>query len=490
MDKKFYLPINSNCLAHYFGCCCIQPSRYFANKPVDIQNRFDGFLLISSVVVRVETGCCLELILTREESSELITLNQGFSLYPKPLPITRVKRVIFFDAIQMEQTIANITMSTAFVPSELVEVVDIPETASLEGVENPNQTKTTDWSSQLKRFDKFLGGFALMRLAGEEFMNYSEHYFSTLSLFNEAIKTDVIIAGRSIDKKYHDAFIGESSFKTLYPYLNKLIDENDLYQVAKLENQTILKNVTTRVIEISNLEKATYMVAVLLSYGVGDEARRKKIDGLILSNFKDEIKKDTSEAVALCYGLNRGYSVFSNKYKLHEKEKIVKFELKSQVDYYTIESIYQYVFNGWVAEGFPYLDSWCPKYSKRGYTIKKTDYLVLDTLVKGKKKPKVSSPEYLANLLQSFFSKETEVYFRTFVDKLRLTIYNDTIEELEEDLAEKNNEILQRRTEIERLKSLESEIPKAFSEGKSITKSKRKPKGSSDKTESKLGFED
>lgn len=490
MDNKYFLPINSNCLAHYFGCCCIKPSRYFTNKPEDIQNRFDGFLLISSIVVKIETDCCLELILTRDESLELITLNQDFSLYPKPLPITRVKRIIFFDAIQKEQTIANLNMSTAFVPSELVEVIDAPGTASLEGAENPILVQPIDWAEKLKRYDSFLGGFALMRLAGEEYMNYSEHYFSTLSLFNDAIKSDVKIAGRSIDRRYHDAFIGESSFKTLYPYLNKVVEENDLYQVAKLENQTISKSGITRIIELNNLERSTYMVAVLLSYGVGDEARRKKIDGLILSNFKDEIKKDTSEAVALCYGLNRGYSVFSNRYKLHEKEKIVKFELKSQVDYYTIESIYQYVFNNCVAEGFPYLDSWCPKYSKRGYTIKKTDYLVLDTLVKGKKKPKVLSAEYLASLLQSFFSKETEIYFRAFVEKLRFTIYNDTLEEIEDELAVKNNEIHQLKIEIEKLKSLDSEIPKTLSEGKSITKSRRKSKGSIDKTESKLGFED
>ena len=52
----------------------------------------------------------------------------------------------------------------------------------------------------------------------------------------------------------------------------------------------------------------------------------------------------SEEGIALYYGYNRGYSVFSNSYGTSEDNKqVVKFLLDSQLDYYTIESVYQYV---------------------------------------------------------------------------------------------------------------------------------------------------
>jgi len=270
--------------------------------------------------------------------------------------------------------------------------------------------------------------------------------------------------------------------------LNKVVDEDDLNQIAKLEKQTIKKDKVTRLIDLNSLERATYMVAVLNTFGVGDEARKKKVDGLILSNFKDEIKPDTSEAVALCYGLNRGYSVFTNKYRLGENEKTVKFELKSQVDYYTIESIYQFVFNGYIADGFPYLDSWCPKVTKKDSPIKKTNYQVLDTLVIGKKKPKVTSSEYLANLLQRFFQKDAETLLKSFVDKIRITVYSDMVEELEEEVYSKDEEIKRLKKENERIKHLETEIAKLKEAQQVYNKFKGESNDYSDKTDSKIEF--
>ena len=115
METKYYLPISSKCLAHYFGYACIMPSRYFSNKPLDIQNNFDEYLLITTNFGTNETDCCLELVLTKNETDELKDIKNGFYLYQKPLPITRVKSVLFSDKNQMEQTIVNISMSTAFV---------------------------------------------------------------------------------------------------------------------------------------------------------------------------------------------------------------------------------------------------------------------------------------------------------------------------------------------------------------------------------------
>lgn len=468
MEKKYYLPISSKCLAHYFGSACIMPSKYFQNRPTDLQDKFVNFILLTNCVGTNETDCCLELLLIENELKELINIKENFYLYQKPLPISRVKKVFFSDKLQMEQTIANINLSTAFVPNRLIELISEFDSVEASGLEIPNNIRLKDWTVEIRKYNSFLGGFALMRLAGEEYMNYSDNYFSTLSFFNEVIKNELLVADRNIDNRFFDAFIGESSFKKLFPIINKDIDENDLYKIAEEERQNIVKDNITRIIDLNNLEKATYIIAVLNSFGVGNEAKKKKIDSLILSNFKSEIKPEKSEVVALCYGLNKGYSIFANKYKSANKEKIVKFQLNSQVDYYTIESLFQFVFNNTKAQDLSYLDNWCQKSNEKHTVTNKSDYQVLDVLVIGKKKPKISSSEYLANLLQRFFQKENEILFKDFFDKIRTIIYNDTLEETNSEIEIRNDEINRLNKENDKIHKLENELNRLINEKQSV----------------------
>lgn len=287
-----------------------------------------------------------------------------------------------------------------------------------------------------------------MRLAGEEYMNYSENYFATLALFNSAIQRDLEYAKVNIDTRYRGAFTGESGFQKIIPYLNKTIDETDINNIAQEENQTVQKDKITKIIDLNSLDKWTYTIAVLNTYGVGNKSKMKRIDDLILSNFKSDIKPVKSEGIALCYGINRGYSAFSNKYNLGKNEKAVKFQLNSQLDYYTIESLYQYAFNNVKSDEFSYLKEWCPK-QKLAKISKKTDYKILDVIVIGKKKAKVSSLEYLENLLLQFFQKDSISLFKGLLEKVREIIYNDTKEEIAD---EYENQIAQKQEEIDNLK--------------------------------------
>ena len=45
--STYYFPINSSSLAHYFGGACIKAAKYFNNKPQDIQDRYNEFLLLT-----------------------------------------------------------------------------------------------------------------------------------------------------------------------------------------------------------------------------------------------------------------------------------------------------------------------------------------------------------------------------------------------------------------------------------------------------------
>lgn len=447
MEKKYYLPIGSASLAHYFGCACIKPSKYFDNKQEDLQDKFKDFLLVTTHLGTQQTDCCLELVFTEQEASDLIDVKGGFYLYEKPLPITRVRKIYFSSKERKEQTITNINMSTAFIPDNLLEVRSF-DNPPLD-IKRPQDIGIIPYDQQLKTFNGFLGGFALMRIAGEDYMNYSENYFATLSFFNFAIQQDLEYSKINIDIRYRGAFTGESGFQKIIPYLNKTIDESDINSIAQDENQVIKKDKITKIIDLNILDKWTYTVAVLNTYGVGSESKKKKIDELILSNFKSEIKQGKSEGIALCYGINRGYSAFSNKYSLGENEKIVKFQLNNQLDYYTIESLYQYVFNNSISDKFPYLD-WCPK-QKWSKINKKADYMILDMVVIGKKKAKVLSKEYWANLLPSFLqsNKLLEKTFAQIYQELGEVIYADTKDEIADDYE---NQIAQKQEEIDNLK--------------------------------------
>ena len=311
-----------------------------------------------------QTDCCLELVFTKQEAKKLNDIKNGWFLYEKPLPITRIKKIYFTNKELKEQNITTINMSTAFVPDVLVEITNEFEKPTIDGLERPQDIPINPYEDKLKKFDSYLGALALMRLAGEEYMNYSENYFATLSFFNEKIQKDLELSKVNIEPKYQGVFTG-NGFDKVIPYLSKTIDENDLNSIAQDEKQTIQKHMITRIIDLSSLDKWTYTIVVLNNLWL-HPFKKDKIDNLILSNFKSCIKEGKSEGIALCYGFNRGYSVFSNKYKSKEKERIVKYQLNSQLDYYTIESIYQYVFNEKKSISFQYLDN-LPK----TYTAKK-----------------------------------------------------------------------------------------------------------------------
>lgn len=451
-EKRYYLPVSSVSLAHYFGSACIKPGKYFQNKPEDLQDKFKDFLFVTTHRGIQQTDCCLELVFTLQEQKELIDITNGFFLFEKPLPVTRVKKIFFTDKAQKEQTIANVNMSTAFIPDELIEIVEKFETVSLDRVETPSDINVSSFENQVKTFDRYLGGFALMRLAGEEYMNYSENYFATLSFFNVLIEKELQRSKGDIDPRYQGAFTGKG-FERILPYLNKTVNEDVVRDIAAEEGQRLYKDKITRVIDFTNLDRWTYTLVVLNTYGVGNESKKKRVDELILSNFKSGIKQGKSEGIALCYGLNRGYSVFSNKYGLADKKKNVKFKLDSKLDYYTIESIYQYVFNGSRPAEFPYLE-WCPKIGNVG-KLKKSEYRILDVIVIGKKKDKVCSTVYLDNLLLQFFQKDSIAFFRGLFEKVREVIYTDVKEEITEEYEQ---QIALKQAEIDSLKARINEL--------------------------------
>lgn len=196
-------------------------------------------------------------------------------------------------------------------------------------------------------------------------------------------------------------------------FLDKIVTLETLEREAREYSQTIKKDKLTKVIIPDNLDKSAYVCYVLYDYGVGEESHRHKIDELILNNFTG-LKQGYEESCALYYGYNRGYASFNNQYRKDGKTENVKFQLNSLLDYYTIESVYRYCFNKEVSSKIDLFDSWVKvmpsKRAKRG------EYLLLDTLVRDKKKL-FFFPTNGGKLVVHFFFKKINSIFLGMISR-------------------------------------------------------------------------
>ncbi|MBQ9094420.1 MAG: hypothetical protein IJY03_10645 [Prevotella sp.] len=410
--------------------------------------------------------------MTNEEEAELIPAGGTWYLSEYSLPITRVKKIYFTEEQQKNKTLTNIRMGTAFVPNSIVGVACSFEDATVKEVKVPADCYVKDQTKEIELYDRILGALIIMRLAREKYMNFSETYIETLAVFNKLIADALAKAGKSSNDQYSGLFTQSKSYACLLPYLNKLVNVEDVKQMAKNESQIVFQNKITRKIELDSLDKKAYILAVLASYGVGTESKRDKVDGLILSNFEG-IK--SAQLVALCFGYNRGYNVFSSFYSTSEDNRIdVKFQLDSQLDYYTIESVYQFVFNKKVSENFYYLDSWCNKKPTPSVT-KNADYCVLDTIVIGKKKPKVGSEEWWISFSQfyqridigSLLQTSLSIMFKKIADH----VLQECNEEKEEEIAEIKSQYERENSHLVELQKMKESL--SLNQGENFTNEER-----------------
>lgn len=459
MEQTFYMHIDSLNLAHYFSSACLKPVKYITNRNADIQNKFEDHLLISTKRSAVNSDCSLEIVLTDSEKKQLYNLKNDAFLYSKPLPITRVKKIYFTSANTMDKIITVVEMGSGFIPRQLVTLMPENEYQKIDysKIKNYSKGKKTDFSPEIRKYDSLLGGFALMNTVAASPMNYPVSYFSTLARFNSVIAKNLDQTNHKVDKKFWDAFEGKNSFKNLYPYLNRKITKEDLEEVARQEQQEVRENPISGIIDFNSLQQASYIIAVLYNYGLADEGRRNKVDGLIISHFRQDIRPERSEVVALCYGLNRGHSAFNNKYQ----SVTVKFRLDSQVDYYTIESLYQYAFyNIEQSSTFPYLDMWCPKQSyaniipAQGYRM--FDKVIIDKPIAESKieiKEKVQESNRKEKAKKTFLSQsENEL------EKLCSEIESHLREEYQAKMAQKENTIKELESKLKQQQKINEEL--------------------------------
>ncbi len=489
MKPNFYLPIKSFNLGHYFKNACICPTRYISNRNEDIQSKNDNSLLLCREKFTIETNCSLEIVLTDEEYQSVRNLTNSFYLADIIIPISRVKNIFFRDEAQKDKTIWNISDGAAFIPDSIVHVDPVNDlTDTKELITVHSKTDSKNWQNKIDLFNKLLGGFAFMRLGGKPWMNYSKNYFYTLSLINKLIKEQVEETSYHFDNNYDWAILESNKFQELRSLIYSKINYETAEKFAKENKIKIDKRSGNIQLDSIPSDSTTYLIAILASYG---EGTRKKIDDFISDLNKNLFPENKREGISLIFGINKGYKSFRNEYKTQNFKVDVKFRLDSQLDYYIIESIYQFIFNNKTENySFSYLDSWCPKFHESGKTKGYEYYKILDKKIIYKKISQIGSLEYLQDLYQSisadnlyerissiingwlpsFFktekTKDANIYFegklKSNIESIIKRIYDKVKNDVENDKKSDNEILLKENTElkknIEQIKSKYDEL--------------------------------
>lgn len=396
-------------LAHYLSSGIIAPTNYIHNRNNDLQNRFENNLLLSHSKFTDETNCALEIVLNENEEKPK-KISDNFFLFNMPLPISRIKSIYFSDEKQKTSTLFNVKSGAAFVPDNLIKVANEHPIKVDEIEQVSDQATVVDWNHYLKKYDQILGGFALMKIGKEEFQNYSTHFFKTLGNINKLF--DKILQEQDINHEntFEFAFTENGKYKTFHDTIYNEISSENLSSYA--EREQIKLETRNGLVQLDKIPEntQTYIVAILETYGPG---KRKQVDSFISDLVSAKFNAKRKEGLALSFGINKGYSVFRNKYKTENFETNIKFELNSKLDYYIIESIYQKIFNNQKdVKEFSFIDGWCPTSTDQKIDISSfKTYKVLDKTIILKKKG-----EFFLELFHSSLekrNKQLELVFET-----------------------------------------------------------------------------
>ncbi|OFX57831.1 MAG: hypothetical protein A2046_09080 [Bacteroidetes bacterium GWA2_30_7] len=421
MNTKYYLPLKSVNLGHYYNKACICPVKYLKERNEDIQNIFDDFILLSTEKFIESSNCCIEIVLTEEEQRKYIErLSENYLLFKLFLPISRVAGIYFNDKEQGEKTIWNIEQGRAFMPKNKI-FYDL-DNSQVKFIQNTNKEfikNNFDKNNEtnLEKYNRLLGGFALMRLGGESFMNYSLNYFITLSNINTTIKRELETAIQKVSLPIKNKFEwlifnNKSNFEELYNLTYSNVTLYDVEKFANKNNTRIDKKLGKINIESIDNQSTTYLVAILASYS--DLGARLTIDNFISDLVQNKFPATKREGISFMFGINKGYESFRNIYSTEKFEAKIKFEMDTPIDYYVMESVYQFVLNNIITDRLTFLDSIMPSKSRDISNSKYRAYTILNCDIIYEKKP-INIKEVVSSYLNRlFFSDFTNPLINNF----------------------------------------------------------------------------
>jgi hypothetical protein len=356
MENKYYIHLNTNSLPHYLVDGIIRPANLIKNRKHDFQSNSGNQIILSLKKWNKTSDCSIEVVLNNDEDKALEQMSSDFFLCHTAIPISRIKTINFEDKDKADTVIWNINRTVSFVPNWAINYTNKEDNEIAKEfpfTHNTKRNQTKELEVMLKRFDRLLGGLAFLKVSAainsENQIKFSESYFSTLAYFNKRIASDIEKNNMVIDDRFHEIFKGDSR---IFNYLTKQINTPLIEDVSKQENLQLKSNFG--VIDLNNLPKnsLTFKLAILKSFGKDSSKSVEDLIDSLLSNLEENI----SEEITLIYGLYFGYNTLRNYYKLKDKKIQVKFDLNTKIDFYTLESIYQYAFhNKTISNDFDYL---------------------------------------------------------------------------------------------------------------------------------------
>jgi len=343
MDR-YYIPIDSTTLAHYFNCGLILPSKYINNKPNDsIQDIDDNYIFSSKKRWVNSVDCSLEIALSESQKNDF---NGDTFFFEEPIPISRVKKIYFKDENIRIKTISNITQATAYIPDGLIEI-DGSVSPTLMGNYDKNilGTPKQEYYLNIKLFYQRLGSLSCVH-----FDNNQEE--CTSSIYIELLKQYTGFVGDEVS-------ISNKREKVIERYKEIFVDKNSIQDIAKKEKIKIESDELTGNLnlEFDDKNSGLYESAVLCNYC--EESSRKSVKDLIEDLQSGKLVKNYG-AILYMLGLHIGYEKLNNSYSSGKNNFIAKFKLDSELDYYAIEGIYQITFFNKKNKTYPYLDEWIP----------------------------------------------------------------------------------------------------------------------------------
>lgn len=410
--RSYFIPTNSTLLPIYFGSGIIMPSGYYKGFLNAFQNISNGALIISEDKWLPGSNCSLEIVLTPDEKEKLIAASEQSGLFTLDtgLPISRVMHIFFWNDNQMENTIWNTDNGAAFIPNRIVSsknTSDVALHSTKINIGIKNTLLADDLLKKAKQFDILLGGFAFMKVAIDRDINFPHNYFSTLAYFNSLIAEQVKFAEKSekLDFNYNYAglFTENSEWQYWKPFIFKEIKERDLDEVALNQGIKLEKKLGQIKLDSIDINSVFYDLVLLNTYG---DNKKKGLEDLFSFFEKADISVEKKEEIALLFGVHIGYSKLRKSYQVHGKPVTTKFTLESQLDYVTIESLYQYVFNNNTNKtreirDLDYLQPVLPEFKDEIIKTKFTTYRILDITVISKKREVV--PEGVSTTYSNFF---------------------------------------------------------------------------------------
>lgn len=388
----YYTPIAAVNLADYLDRGCILPRCILSGQQHDLQNIFQNGVLLSLKMWTGKNDCSLQVTLTDEEVAAAKPVAADFVVFTRPIPLSRVRAIYFADEKLRENTAWNINNGTAFVLPNVF-TKKVPQSkrffADATQLANADAGRVVFGESDarnVEQYDRILGGLAFARLGSQEEEPFPRRYYSILANLNKLIREQYLEGRQEIEKGIDWLFSDDDASADWRSRVFREVTVTSVEEYAKQIGLPLEKKYGVFKLDRIDTSTKLYGLAVLASYGNG---KRQSTEDLVAAIHSGVIPKERAEGIALLFGISNGYSSLRNAYKVRGGSRDAKFRMNSKCDYYAVESIYQWVFNGKKdSSTFPYIDTWCPKTKKTSPVTKDVfAFKVLDQILVPQKQP-------------------------------------------------------------------------------------------------------